>query len=90
MTRWWVAQDSFTGETPDGAWVTLHKGQTRPDGHPLVMLDHSEAERAAKEGVTRTALFVPQDFDDDEEPEPEPEPKAAKAPAKPAAGRKGS
>jgi pyruvate/2-oxoglutarate dehydrogenase complex dihydrolipoamide acyltransferase (E2) component len=78
MTKWWVAQDSFTGESADGAWLTVHKGQTRPDGDPLVALDRSEAERAAKAGTPRTALFAPQDFDEDEEPAPKP---AAKAPA---------
>jgi len=79
----WVAQDNFVGETPDGAWLTVQKGQAFPDGHPLVMLDRDAAEAAAKDGISRTSLFAPMDMG-----EPEPEPK--KAPAKPAAGRKGS
>jgi pyruvate/2-oxoglutarate dehydrogenase complex dihydrolipoamide acyltransferase (E2) component len=79
MTKWWVAQDSFVGESAEGAWVTVHKGQTRPDGHPLVLLDRDAAEAAAKAGITRPALFVPQDFDEEAEPPP-PKP-AAKAPA---------
>jgi pyruvate/2-oxoglutarate dehydrogenase complex dihydrolipoamide acyltransferase (E2) component len=79
MTKWWVAQDSFVGETPEGAWVTVHTGQTRPDGHPLVLLDRDAAAAAAKAGITRTALFAPQDFDEEDEPPP-PKP-AAKAPA---------
>ena len=83
MTKWWVAQDTFAGESADGAWLTVTKGQTKPDGHPLVLLDRSEAERAAKEGITRSALFAPQDFDEDDEP---PAPKPAKA----AASRKGT
>jgi len=84
MTKWWVAQDSFVGETPDGAWVTVHKGQTRPDGHPLVLLDRDAADAAAKAGVTRAALFAPQDFDEDEEETPAPKAKTA------AASRKGT
>ena len=82
----WVAQDNFVGETPEGAWVTVQKGQAFPDGHPLVALDRDAAEAAAKAGTSRTSLFAPMDMGGEE---PEPEPKA-KAPAKPAAGRKGS
>ena len=78
----WVAQDNFVGETPDGAWLTVQKGQAFPDGHPLVVLDRDAAEAAAKDGISRTSLFAPMDMGD-EEPAP-------KAPAKPAAGRKGS
>ena len=77
MTKWWVAQDNFVSETAEGAPLSVTKGQTRPDGHPLVVLDRSEAERAAKAGIERTALFAPQDFDD-EEPAPKAKP-AAKA-----------
>ena len=80
----WVAQDNFVGETPDGAWLTVQKGQAFPDGHPLVMLDRDAAEAAAKDGISRTSLFAPMDMGE-EEPEPK-----AKAPAKPAASRKGS
>ena len=82
----WVAQDNFVGETPEGAWVTVQKGQAFPDGHPLVALDRDAAEAAAKAGTSRTSLFAPMDMG--EEPDAEPEPK--KAPAKPAASRKGS
>jgi len=85
----WVAQDNFVGETPDGAWLTVQKGQAFPDGHPLVVLDRDAAEAAAKDGISRTSLFAPMDMGE----EPEPEPKA-KAPAKPApkaaSGSKGS
>ena len=83
MTKWWVAQDTFTGETPDGAWVTVQKGQPIQDGHPLIQLDRDAADAAEKEGRTRSPLFAPQDFGEDEAP--------AKAPAKAAApSRKGA
>ena len=75
--KWWVAQDTFTGETPDGAWVTVQKGQPIPDGHPLVALDRAAADAAAKAGVTRSPLFAPQDFGDDEDEAPAKAPKAA-------------
>jgi len=68
----WVAQDNFVGETPDGAWLTVQKGQAFPDGHPLVMLDRDAAEAAAKDGISRTSLFAPMDMGDEE-----PAPKAA-------------
>lgn len=84
MTKWWVAQDSFSAESAEGAWLTVTKGQTRPDGDPLVALDRSEAERAAKDGISRAALFAPQDFDEEEEPAP------AKAKAASSSSRKGS
>ena len=82
--KWWVAQDTFTGETPDGAWVTVQKGQPIPDGHPLVALDRDAADAAAKEGRTRSPLFAPQDFGEDEDEAP------AKPAAKTAASRKGA
>jgi len=75
--KWWVAQDTFTGETPDGAWVTVQKGQPIPDGHPLVALDRAAAEAAAKEGRSRSPLFAPQDFGGDEDEAPSKPPKAA-------------
>ena len=75
--KWWVAQDTFTGETPDGAWLTVQKGQPIPDGHPLVALDRAAADAAAKDGVTRSPLFAPQDFGDDEDEAPSKAPKAA-------------
>ena len=78
----WIAQDNFVGETPDGAWVTVQKGQPFPDNHPLVGLDRDAAAAAEKAGVTRTALFAPLDFGEADEPAP----KAAK----PAASRKGT
>ena len=73
----WVAQDNFVGESAEGAWVTVQKGQAFPDGHPLVRLDRDAAEAAAKDGRPRTPLFAPMDLG---EPEPAPKP-AAKAPA---------
>jgi hypothetical protein len=73
----WVAQDNFVGETPEGAWLTVQKGQAFPDNHPLVRLDRDAAESAAKGGISRTSLFAPMDLGEDEEP---PAPKA-KAPA---------
>ncbi len=76
----WVAQDNFVGESAEGAWVTVQKGQAFPDNHPLVRLDRDAADAAAKAGVTRTALFAPMDLG-------EPEPKAA---PKAAASRKGA
>jgi hypothetical protein len=75
--KWWVAQDTFTGETPDGAWLTVQKGQPIPDGHPLVALDRAAADAAAKEGRSRTPLFAPQDFGEEEEEAPGPKAKAA-------------
>jgi pyruvate/2-oxoglutarate dehydrogenase complex dihydrolipoamide acyltransferase (E2) component len=89
----WIAQDSFVGETPDGAWVTVHKGMWVPDGDPLIALDRDGAEQAAKAGVARAALFAPADPGETEKPEPEPEPAPAKeaaAPRKGAATRKGT
>lgn len=87
MTKWWVAQDNFVGETPEGAWLTVHKGQTIPDGDPLVALDRAAADAAQKEGRERAALFAPLDFGEEEEPPP----KAVKAPPKAAApARKGT
>jgi hypothetical protein len=80
----WIAQDNFVGETPEGAWLTVQKGQPFPDNHPLVALDRDAAEKAQKAGVTRTALFAPMDFGEADAP---PEPKPA---AKPAASRKGA
>ena len=79
----WIAQDNFVGESAEGAWVTVTKGQPFPDNHPLVALDRAAAEAAAKGGVTRTPLFTPLDFGEADEPAP-------KAAAKPAASRKGS
>jgi hypothetical protein len=77
----WIAQDNFVGETPEGAWVTVLKGQPFPDNHPLVALDRAAAEAASKAGTTRTALFAPMDFGEADEPKPAP---------KAAAGRKGT
>jgi len=73
----WVAQDNFVGETPEGAWVTVQKGQAFPDNHPLVRLDRDGAEAAAKEGRSRTPLFAPLDLGEEE-----PAPKAKAAPAR--------
>ena len=78
----WIAQDNFVGETPDGAWVTVQKGQPFPDNHPLVGLDRDAAAAAEKAGVTRTALFAPLDFGEADD--------AAPKAAKPAASRKGT
>ena len=74
----WIAQDNFVGESAEGAWVTVHKGQAFPDGHPLVGLDRDAAAEAAKSGIERTALFAPMDLGEEDEPAPKP---AAKAPA---------
>ena len=74
----WVAQDNFVGETPEGAWVTVQKGQPVPPGSlawPMVALDREAAEAAAKAGVSRTALFAPMDFGEEDEP-PAPKPAA--------------
>ena len=73
----WIAQDNFVGETAEGAWVTVQKGQPFPDNHPLVALDRDAAEKAQKAGITRTALFAPMDFGEADEPAKP----AAKAPA---------
>ena len=73
----WIAQDNFVGETPEGAWVTVQKGQPFPDNHPLVALDRDAAAAAAKGGVTRTALFAPMDFGEADEPPPKQAAKAA-------------
>jgi hypothetical protein len=70
----WVAQDNFVGETPEGAWLTVQKGQAFPDNHPLVRLDRAAADAAAKDGRSRTSLFAPMDLG-----EPEPPAKPAKA-----------
>jgi hypothetical protein len=78
----WIAQDNFVGETPEGAWVTVQKGQPFPDGHPLVLLDRAGAEAAAKEGRPRTPLFAPMNFGEAAEP--------PKAPPKAAPSRKGT
>jgi hypothetical protein len=72
----WVAQDNFVGETPEGAWLTVQKGQAFPDNHPLVRLDRDAAESAAKGGVSRTSLFAPMDLGE-EEPEPKAKPAAS-------------
>jgi len=79
----WVAQDNFVGESAEGAWLTVQKGQAFPDNHPLVRLDRDAADAAAKAGITRTALFAPMDLGEPDEPPAKP---AAKAPA---ASRKG-
>jgi hypothetical protein len=81
----WVAQDNFVGETPEGAWLTVQKGQAFPDNHPLVRLDREGAEAAAKEGRSRTPLFAPLDLGEQDVPAQVP----AKAKAAPAA-RKGT
>ena len=73
----WIAQDNFVGESAEGAWLTVTKGQAFPDNHPMVRLDRDAADAAASAGVTRTALFAPMDLG---EPEPAPKP-AVKAPA---------
>ena len=73
----WVAQDNFVGETPDGAWLTVQKGQAFPDGHPLVTLDRNAAEAAAKDGISRTSLFAPMDMGEEPEPAPKAAPKSA-------------
>jgi hypothetical protein len=78
----WIAQDSFVGETPEGAWVTVTKGMWFPDGDPLVALDHDSAALAAKAGVSRTPLFAPLDTGEEEAPAP-----AAKAPKAAAKGK---
>jgi hypothetical protein len=78
----WVAQDNFVGESPEGAWVTVQKGQAFPDNHPLVRLDRDAAEAAAKDGRSRTPLFAPMDLG---EPEPPPA-----APKRAASSRKGT
>jgi hypothetical protein len=74
----WVAQDNFVGESAEGAWLTVQKGQAFPDNHPLVRLDRDAADAAAKAGITRTALFAPMDLGEPEEPAARP---AVKAPA---------
>ena len=79
----WVAQDNFVGESAEGAWVTVQKGQAFPDNHPLVRLDRDAADAAAKEGRTRTSLFAPMDLGEPDEPP------AAKPAAKAPASRKG-
>ena len=76
----WVAQDNFVGETPEGAWLTVSKGQAFPDNHPLVRLDRDAADAAAKDGRSRTPLFAPMDLGE-EEPAPKAPVKAA-VPAK--------
>jgi hypothetical protein len=90
----WIAQDNFVGETAEGAWVTVVKGQPFPDSHPMVALDRDAADKAAKAGITRTALFAPMDFGEADEPaKAAPEPKAAPAKAEPpkaAPSRKGA
>jgi hypothetical protein len=71
----WIAQDHFVGETPEGAWVTVQKGQPVPPGSPawpIVALDRDAADAAAKAGVSRTALFAPMDFGEADEPPPKP------------------
>lgn len=74
----WVAQDNFVGETPEGAWLTVQKGQAFPDNHPLVRLDRDAADAASKDGRARTPLFAPMDLGEEEPAKP-----AAKAaPAK--------
>lgn len=77
MTKWWVAQDNFVGESAEGAWLTVHKGQTYPDGDPLVALDRDAADAAARDGRARTPLFAPLDFGEDEPPSVKPSAKAA-------------
>ena len=84
----WVAQDNFVGETPEGAWLTVQKGQAFPDGHPLVVLDRDAADKASKAGIARTALFAPMDYGEPDEPPAKPDPKAAAKPA--ASAGKGS
>ena len=83
MTKWWVAQDSFSAESPDGAWLAVAKGAAIQEGDPqrghLVRLDREAADAAAKEGRSRAPLFAPMEFAE-EEPEP---------PKKAAAQRKG-
>ena len=74
----WVAQDNFVGESAEGAWLTVQKGQAFPDNHPLVRLDRDAADAAAKAGITRTSLFAPMDLGEPDEPPAKP---AAKAPA---------
>ena len=78
----WVAQDNFVGETAEGAWLTVAKGQAFPDNHPLVRLDRDAAEAAAKDGRARTPLFAPMDLGEEEPP--------AAAPKRAAASRKGT
>jgi hypothetical protein len=74
----WVAQDNFVGESAEGAWLTVQKGQAFPDNHPLVRLDRDAADAAAKAGITRTSLFAPMDLGEPDEPPAKP---AVKAPA---------
>ena len=67
QVQWWVAQDNFSAELPpDGTPVTVHRGQTYPDGHPVVKLDGG-----------RGVLFKPQD----QVPEPPDPGKAPAKPA---------
>ena len=48
--QWFVAQDTFNAELPDGGSVTVQKGSTWPAGHHAVRLD-----------AGRGVLFLPQD-----------------------------
>jgi hypothetical protein len=82
----WIAQDNFVGESPEGAWVTVHKGQPFPDSDPFVALDREASDAAAKAGVSRTPLFAPMDFGEPEEPPPAPK-ADKKAAARPAPGK---
>jgi len=46
------AQDNFVAELPDGAPLTVEKGQVFPDDHPVVKIDKG-----------RGLLFRPLDID---------------------------
>jgi pyruvate/2-oxoglutarate dehydrogenase complex dihydrolipoamide acyltransferase (E2) component len=89
----WVAQDNFVGESPEGAWLTVQKGQAFPDNHPLVRLDRDAAEAAEKDGRSRTPLFAPMDLGEDEKAPAKSQPAKAEEkapPVKAAPGRKGA
>jgi hypothetical protein len=55
--QWFVAQDTFNAELPDGGSVTVQKGSTWPAGHHAVRLD-----------AGRGVLFKPQDPGPEEVP----------------------
>ena len=65
--QWMVAQDTFSGDLPDGSGFTVLKGQHLLSTHEVVKLDQG-----------RGVLFKPLELAPGEEPVIKPAPSAAK------------